>query len=165
MNRLICRQAFASDGMTSVYELSGCTALTLSIGSGTGVATVQVTNTPDIPASWSSMCALSGVGSISRPVYHQYMRVSVTGSADVAVSGGTYDVAAPAWRHVPATKADADMADGVCRALLVGAAGTANLMDAAGNIRANVPLQAGYNPLSCRQVRTGGTASDIWALY
>lgn len=63
------------------------------------------------------------------------------------------------------TKADADLPDGICRALLVGTAGTANLQDAEGNVRANVPLQAGFNWLSCRQVRTGGTAADIWALY
>lgn len=65
----------------------------------------------------------------------------------------------------PVTKADADLPDGICRGLLVGTAGTANLMDADGNIRANVPLQAGYNALSCKQVRTGGTSSDIFALY
>lgn len=72
---------------------------------------------------------------------------------------------ASATLFVPVTKADADLADGICRALLVGTAGTANLMDADGNTRANVPLQAGYNALSCKQVRTGGLASDIWALY
>lgn len=66
---------------------------------------------------------------------------------------------------VSVTKADADLADGITRGLLVGTAGTANLMDAEGNTLANVPLQAGYNPLAVRQVRTGGTASDIWALY
>lgn len=71
----------------------------------------------------------------------------------------------PAKRFEPVTKADADLAGGPCDALLVGTAGTANLMDADGNVRANVPLQQGYNPLSCKQVRAGGTASDIWALY
>lgn len=66
---------------------------------------------------------------------------------------------------VPVTKADADLTDGICRALHVGTAGTANLMDAEGNVRANFPLVAGQNNVSCKQVRTGGTASDIWALY
>lgn len=66
---------------------------------------------------------------------------------------------------VPVTKADAALADGICRALWVGTAGTANLMDTEGNTRANFPLQAGFNPVSVLQVRTGGTASDIWALY
>jgi len=34
-----------------------------------------------------------------------------------------------------------------------------------GTIRANVPLQPGYNPIGCLQVRTGGDADNIWALY
>lgn len=66
---------------------------------------------------------------------------------------------------VPVTKADAALTNGICRALWVGTAGTANLMDAEGNTRANVPLLAGENPFSCSQVRTGGTADNIFALY
>lgn len=72
---------------------------------------------------------------------------------------------APAGAVVPVTKADAALPDGECRSLLVGTAGTANITDGNGVNRANVPLQAGYNPIVCQQVRTGGTASDIWALY
>ncbi len=72
---------------------------------------------------------------------------------------------APADKFVPVTKADADLAGGPCRALLVGTAGTANLQEIDGTTRTNVPLQQGYNPLGCKQVRTGGTAADIWALY
>lgn len=71
----------------------------------------------------------------------------------------------PAEIFSPVTKADSDLPGGICRALLVGTAGTANLQDIHGNTRANVPLQQGYNPLVCKQVRTGGTATDIWALY
>lgn len=71
----------------------------------------------------------------------------------------------PSGSWFKVTKADANLPYGICRALLVGTAGTANLMDAEGNISADVPLQAGYNPLSCKQVRTSGTADDIWALY
>lgn len=70
-----------------------------------------------------------------------------------------------AQRWVKITKADSDLAGGSARALLVGTAGTANLMDEAGTTTADVPLQVGYNPLNVRQVRTGGTADDIWALY
>jgi hypothetical protein len=70
-----------------------------------------------------------------------------------------------AHKYVPVTKADSDLADGVTKGLLVGTAGTANLMQFDGTIRANVPLQIGYNPIQARQVRTGGTADDIWALY
>jgi len=63
------------------------------------------------------------------------------------------------------TKADSALSGGECRALLVGTPGTANIMDATGAIQADVPLQQGYNPLKVLQVRTGGTADDIWALY
>jgi hypothetical protein len=71
----------------------------------------------------------------------------------------------PAREYAPVTKADADLPGGVCRGLLVGVAGTANLMQIDGTIRADVPLAVGYNPLVALQVRTGGTASGIWALY
>jgi hypothetical protein len=71
----------------------------------------------------------------------------------------------PADAFVLVTKADADLPDGPCRSLLVGTAGTANIQQLDGTTRANVPLQQGYNPIACKQVRTGGTASDIWALY
>jgi hypothetical protein len=60
---------------------------------------------------------------------------------------------------------DDDLAGGPCRALLVGTAGTANLIDAAGNEHAGVPLQQGYNAIRIARVKTGGTADDIWALY
>lgn len=73
--------------------------------------------------------------------------------------------AAPADDFLPVTKANSNLPNGTCRALLVGTPGTANLMSAEGNTRTNVPLQQGYNPLACKQVRTGGTADDIWALY
>lgn len=71
----------------------------------------------------------------------------------------------PAERIVAVTKADSNLPQGTCRSLMCGTAGTANLMDAEGNIVADFPLQQGYNPISVRQVRTGGTATDIWALY
>jgi hypothetical protein len=72
---------------------------------------------------------------------------------------------APSAVWVPVTKANTDLADGVCRALMVGTAGTANLMQPDGTIRTNVPLEAGVTPLMVLQVRTGGDADDIWALY
>jgi hypothetical protein len=77
---------------------------------------------------------------------------------------GAY-ASSPADAVIPVTKADADLPDGNCRALLVGTAGTANIKDATGTTRTGVPLQQGYNPIVCQQVRTGGTATDIWALY
>jgi hypothetical protein len=81
---------------------------------------------------------------------------------------GTYrtaDATVSAFDYRPVTKANTDLAGGTTRGLLVGTAGTANLMQPNGEIRSNVPLQQGYNPLQVLQVRTGGTATDIWALY
>ncbi|MGD9544335.1 MAG: hypothetical protein AB7F41_04900 [Methylocystis sp.] len=73
---------------------------------------------------------------------------------------------APAQRYVPVTKSDvAGLPDGPCKSLLVGQAGTANLVQTDGTLRENVPLPAGVVQLVTRGVRLGGTASDIWALY
>ena len=71
----------------------------------------------------------------------------------------------PGEKWVKLTKANADLAGGVCRSLLVGMGGTANLTDQFGNVTTDVPLQEGYNPLQCKQVNTGGTADNIWAIY
>ena len=72
---------------------------------------------------------------------------------------------APADAIVPVTKADEPLPGGTCRSLLVGTEGTANIVDGQGEARSNVPLQKGYNPIVCQQVRLGGTAANIWALY
>ena len=78
-------------------------------------------------------------------------------------SGG---LSSPASKVVPITPDDdADLPDGVCRALLVGTAGTANLIDASGAERTGVPLQRGYNHIGASRVKTGGTAANLWALY
>lgn len=66
---------------------------------------------------------------------------------------------------VSVSKADSDLPSGTCRALLVGTAGSANIMDGSGEIRLGVPLQQGYNLIMCKQIRTGGTADNIWVLY
>ena len=74
--------------------------------------------------------------------------------------------AGPAIAIKLVTRSDTvDLPDGACRALLVGTAGTATLIDADGNTSVNVPLQPGFNPLSVTRVKTGGTADNIWALY
>jgi len=64
-----------------------------------------------------------------------------------------------------AVKDDDAPLEGTTIALLVGVGGTANLMDESGEIKTDVPLQQGYNPLRVKQVRLGGTADDIWELY
>ena len=78
-------------------------------------------------------------------------------------SGG---LSSPASSIVPITPDDDnDLPEGTCRALLVGTAGTATLVDASGGEHAGVPLQQGFNPLGARRVKTGGSAANLWALY
>lgn len=67
----------------------------------------------------------------------------------------------PARQVVPVTL-NADLGD--CRGLLVGAGGTADLVDADGNARSAVPLQTGYNPIAVRKVTALGSATGLWAL-
>jgi hypothetical protein len=75
-------------------------------------------------------------------------------------------LSAPASKVVPVTlDDDNDLPDGVCRAVLVGTAGTAHIIDASGAERTDVPLQQGINPIGIRRIKTGGTAANIWALY
>lgn len=78
--------------------------------------------------------------------------------------GNTGGPSAPAYKYAPITKHDTDTF-APTRGLLVGTAGTANLTEIDDTERTNVPLQAGYNPLICKRIKTGGTASDIWGLY
>lgn len=81
-------------------------------------------------------------------------------------SGHNGGLNSPASRIEPVTPDDDnDLAGGVCRALLVGTSGTANLIDASGSERTGVPLQQGFNPIGTRRIKTGGTATNIWALY
>lgn len=76
--------------------------------------------------------------------------------------GGAGNVAS-ARGMAPVTKSDSTVLN--CRGLLVGTAGTGNITTLDGNVCTDVPLQAGYNPIACKHVNTGGTADDIWALY
>ena len=71
----------------------------------------------------------------------------------------------PLTSFVPVTKADVNLPAGVCRGLWVGVAGTANLMQDDGQVRTNFPLKEGVFPCAVRQVRLGGSADEIWALY
>ena len=68
-------------------------------------------------------------------------------------------------RYEPVVIADADLPSGVCRFLLVGTAGAANLTQADGTLRTSIPLMVGYNPIQVRQVNSGTVASNIWAVY
>lgn len=81
-----------------------------------------------------------------------------------SVGQGT-DAVVPGRTMVKVTKAVEDLPNGTCRALWVGTEGTANLVDADGNICSDFPLVTGLNPISVRRVATGGSADDIWAIY
>jgi len=76
------------------------------------------------------------------------------------------EITRPSGKIRSVTKADStNLPDGDCRALFVGTAGTANLVDCTGQALTNFPLKEGVNPIQVSQVNTGGTADDIWALY
>ena len=62
----------------------------------------------------------------------------------------------PASRLVPITPDDDnDLPEGACRALLVGTAGTADLIDASGVERTGVPAAAGLQPHRCAPCKDG----------
>jgi hypothetical protein len=70
------------------------------------------------------------------------------------------------YKVVPVTLANSDLPNGPCRSIVCGSAGTLNFMEIDGvTIRTNFPLPQGYNPIQAQQIRLGGTASDLWALY
>ena len=72
----------------------------------------------------------------------------------------------PYNKAVKLTKTDdVNIANAPCRALWCGTPGSANLVDAKGNVCALFPLVEGLNPISVLQVETGGDADDIWALF
>jgi hypothetical protein len=75
------------------------------------------------------------------------------------------DTTSPAYAVRAVTKADAALPNGDCRSILVGTAGTLNIMDLSGTIVADIPVQEGYNPIGARQIRLGGTATNIFAIY
>jgi hypothetical protein len=62
-----------------------------------------------------------------------------------------------------AVKITTGVAFPLCRALHVGTAGTATLVQPGGTAT-DFPLQAGVNYVACTTV-TLGTAADVWAMY
>ena len=56
-------------------------------------------------------------------------------------------------------------AKGPCRALLIGSGGTLNIFDATSVAGVAVPFPTGQTDLSIQEVRSGGTAASIWAIY
>ena len=77
---------------------------------------------------------------------------------------GSLDMSA--YDYIVVVKDDSsDLPEGVCRALLVGVAGTLNLVTPDGRVVDDVPVTKGYNPLFVARVRLGGTADNVFALY
>ena len=77
------------------------------------------------------------------------------------------DLIAPGGRLSAVNPSDTlDLPLGVCKALLVGTAGNADIVDADGVLQLTVPLQTGYNPIGVTRIySTHLTASNIWAIY
>lgn len=70
--------------------------------------------------------------------------------------------------YVAHTLADTALANGVCRAILCNGAGVVDLTQPDGTVRANFPLQEGYNPIRASVIdepTTGTAATGVWALY
>jgi hypothetical protein len=61
---------------------------------------------------------------------------------------------------------DADLTDGVCKALLIGVGGTISLIAADDTDAVTLTVEAGILPVRAKRVRaTGTTATSIVALY
>jgi len=64
---------------------------------------------------------------------------------------------------VPLTKGGGPFAE--TRAVLVGTAGTLNIVTAAGKTRTDVPFLAGMTPIRITDLLTGGLGDDVWGVY
>lgn len=70
--------------------------------------------------------------------------------------------------YVPVTLGATALANGACRAILATAGGTVNLTQPDGTVRADFPLQTGYNAVRATVINTpssGTAATGVWALY
>ncbi len=54
---------------------------------------------------------------------------------------------------------------GIARAIWVGSAGTGNLITANDTLLTDFPLKEGILPMQVKAILTGGTATDLWALF
>ncbi|WP_310533115.1 hypothetical protein [Novosphingobium sp.] len=72
----------------------------------------------------------------------------------------------PLEDYIPITPGSSALANGPCRAVLVTAAGTINLTTYNGTDRDGIHLAAGiWHPIVASKIRTGGTATGIFAGY
>lgn len=91
--------------------------------------------------------------------------MAATGETDPILDGreGPSKALVSAKDVVPLTKGGGPFA--ITRAVLVGGAGTLNIVTAAGHTRNNVPFLQGMIPFRIKELLSGGTASDIWGVY
>lgn len=71
----------------------------------------------------------------------------------------------PLYDVVPVTPSNDALAGGRCRAILATVAGTVNITTAAGVERNAVPINVGVNPIAATHIRSGGTATGLFAGY
>ena len=79
-----------------------------------------------------------------------------------------YDNTVPSDYYVGVTPGATALSDGLCRAILCSEDGALNLTDKSGNVRANVPVQKGYNPLRASVINnpsSGSAPGVVYALY
>jgi hypothetical protein len=69
----------------------------------------------------------------------------------------------PAKDVIPVVKGSGSIPE--TRAILVGTAGTINVVMASGDTRNAVPVQTGVTPLRIQELLAGGTADNIWGIY
>lgn len=85
-------------------------------------------------------------------------------ASDITFSSGDASQA-PLDDYIPVTPGSGLLANGPCRAIIVTAAGTVNLTTLAGVDRDAVPCNVGVNPYCASKIRSGGTATGIFAGY
>lgn len=74
----------------------------------------------------------------------------------------------PSGTYLPITPGSAELANGLCRAILCDEDGALDLTDQSGEVRVNIPVQKGYNPLRAIVIdepTSGAAPGVVVALY
>lgn len=66
---------------------------------------------------------------------------------------------------VELTPSDTEFANGISKGLWIGVSGTINITTQDGSDLDGVPVVSGYFPIACKKLRSGGTATDVYAVY
>lgn len=91
--------------------------------------------------------------------------MSDTGETDPILDGreGPSKAIISAKDIIPLTKGSGPFE--TTRAVMVGSAGTLNIVTAVGATRTGVPFLQGMVPLRIKELLAGGTADDVWGIY